>query len=86
MAGCQKGRSSHHAGHQRQTNRQKRDRQKKYRITDKQMNNDQILTETMDIDRYSYLLTTKCIKPRFVYRNTWTHWHKTVNTQYNILT
>jgi len=30
MAGCQKGRNSHRAGHQRQTNRRKRDRQKKY--------------------------------------------------------
>ena len=56
----------YHHGHQRQTNRRKRDRQKKYRITDKQMNNDQILTETMDIDSYSYLLTTKYIKPKFI--------------------
>ena len=47
-AGYQKGRSSHRAGHQRQTNRQKRDRQKKNRITDKLMNKIIIPTETMD--------------------------------------
>ena len=48
-SGYQKGRSFHRAGHQRQTNRQKRDRQKKNRITDKLMNEIIIIpTETMD--------------------------------------
>jgi len=34
------------------------------------------------IDRYSYLLTTKQIKPTCKYRNTWTHWHKNQPIKY----